>query len=413
MGVGEINLGTTIACERRALGATQEQVAEHLGVTKAAVSKWELGQSLPDVALLPKLAAYFGVTLDALLDYRPQLSEEEVQRAGYELSDAFAQDAEAAFAQCVDLTARYWSCWSLLMTVGDLLFSQAALGWQGASAESTERACDAAGACDAARAARATEAVPAAVPSLPQRCAAKAQELFERVSDHAEDADTVRCACVMLATLLAMQGKLDEAKRLLEPLMPTQPLGAEVLLASIYQRQGDTRAARRVQQRALLSGLLTFTTSLVGVASTASGAGDVARMHEVARVAEALQRSLDFTSWHPNFMTLVRRENAAAYLAEGRADEAFAELARFIDAAAEEAATYKRYPGGVTPLLFDEIPDLLHTDDKASEALGAGERAAASMSKAFAEALRNDPRWAAYVEDGRFTAAVARLDALQ
>lgn len=40
-----INIGRTIARERRRAGVTQEALAAHLGVSKAAVSKWELGVS--------------------------------------------------------------------------------------------------------------------------------------------------------------------------------------------------------------------------------------------------------------------------------------------------------------------------------------------------------------------------------
>lgn len=38
-----VNIGRTIARERRRAGVTQEALAAHLGVSKAAVSKWELG----------------------------------------------------------------------------------------------------------------------------------------------------------------------------------------------------------------------------------------------------------------------------------------------------------------------------------------------------------------------------------
>ena len=55
---------------------TQEQLAAFIGVTKASVSKWETGQSTPDIILLPQLAAYFDVSVDALIGYRPQLSKE-------------------------------------------------------------------------------------------------------------------------------------------------------------------------------------------------------------------------------------------------------------------------------------------------------------------------------------------------
>ena len=51
---------------RRELGLTQEGLAQKLGVTNQAVSKWESGQSCPDIALLPALADLFGITMDEL-----------------------------------------------------------------------------------------------------------------------------------------------------------------------------------------------------------------------------------------------------------------------------------------------------------------------------------------------------------
>ncbi len=72
-----VNIGRTVARERRRVGITQEQLADHLGVSKAAVSKWELGQSVPDVGLLPHIAAYFSLTLDELFDWRDELTQEE------------------------------------------------------------------------------------------------------------------------------------------------------------------------------------------------------------------------------------------------------------------------------------------------------------------------------------------------
>ena len=63
----EQTLGKRIVENRKRIGLTQDQLAEQLGVTAQAVSKWENDQSCPDIALLPKLANIFGITTDALL----------------------------------------------------------------------------------------------------------------------------------------------------------------------------------------------------------------------------------------------------------------------------------------------------------------------------------------------------------
>ena len=59
-------LGKQIAFFRKDHGLTQEALANQLGVTNQAVSKWESGLSCPDVQLLPQLADLFGISLDSL-----------------------------------------------------------------------------------------------------------------------------------------------------------------------------------------------------------------------------------------------------------------------------------------------------------------------------------------------------------
>ena len=60
-------LGKRISTRRRAMGMTQDQLAEKLGVTAQAVSKWENDQSCPDITTLPRLAEIFGISVDTLL----------------------------------------------------------------------------------------------------------------------------------------------------------------------------------------------------------------------------------------------------------------------------------------------------------------------------------------------------------
>lgn len=64
--MNEMNIGGRIAEMRKAMGLTQEQLASRLGVSYQAVSKWENGQSCPDIQLLPQIADIFDISLDAL-----------------------------------------------------------------------------------------------------------------------------------------------------------------------------------------------------------------------------------------------------------------------------------------------------------------------------------------------------------
>lgn len=67
MEVEALNIGNNIAFLRKQRGITQEELANELGVSAQAVSKWENNSSCPDVSLLTSIADYFGVTVDALL----------------------------------------------------------------------------------------------------------------------------------------------------------------------------------------------------------------------------------------------------------------------------------------------------------------------------------------------------------
>ena len=69
----EQSLGKRIAAQRKQLGLTQDQLAEKLGLTAQAISKWENDLSCPDISILPKLADIFGITTDTLLGRETEL----------------------------------------------------------------------------------------------------------------------------------------------------------------------------------------------------------------------------------------------------------------------------------------------------------------------------------------------------
>ncbi|MGN1347037.1 MAG: helix-turn-helix domain-containing protein [Eubacteriales bacterium] len=71
----QIRLGEQIREFRRRDGRTQEELANALGVTAQAVSRWEKGICYPDMELMPSMANFFGVSIDELFGYSNERSK--------------------------------------------------------------------------------------------------------------------------------------------------------------------------------------------------------------------------------------------------------------------------------------------------------------------------------------------------
>lgn len=74
-------IGRFIAVRRKERGLTQQQLADELGLTNKAISKWETGQGMPDITTLPILAEILGITADELL--KGELSQHVADKKEY------------------------------------------------------------------------------------------------------------------------------------------------------------------------------------------------------------------------------------------------------------------------------------------------------------------------------------------
>lgn len=86
----ELHIAEAILTRRREKGVTQEELAAYIGVSKASVSKWETGQSYPDITFLPQLAAYFNISIDELVGYEPQMTTQDIRKLYRKLCGEFA-----------------------------------------------------------------------------------------------------------------------------------------------------------------------------------------------------------------------------------------------------------------------------------------------------------------------------------
>ncbi len=77
---------------RKQRGLTQEQIAETLGVSCQAVSKWETNSSYPDISLLPIIADYFGVSVDYLIGHDTSKQIEEINTTCAHAGELFTEE---------------------------------------------------------------------------------------------------------------------------------------------------------------------------------------------------------------------------------------------------------------------------------------------------------------------------------
>ena len=96
----ELNIGMNIKRLRLAKGLTQEQLAELLTISTAAVSKWEAKNTYPDITMLFPLAEIFGVTVDELLGYDEAKAKVDIDKILAEYQQLYV---EGKFAEGKEL----------------------------------------------------------------------------------------------------------------------------------------------------------------------------------------------------------------------------------------------------------------------------------------------------------------------
>ena len=209
----EINIGKIITNKRREKGITQGELAEFIGVSKASVSKWEIGQSYPDITFLPRLASYFDISLDELMGYEPQMVEHEIRKLYEELSIQFAtKPFDEVVSRCRELTKKYFSCYPLLFNIAVLYVNY------GFTCGDEEKK---------------------------RSILKEAKELLTRVKEKSNDIGLRQIALNVEANSEVMQGNPEEVMALLEN-VNQQKLSPsfDALLSRAYMMTGRTKEAK-------------------------------------------------------------------------------------------------------------------------------------------------------------------------
>lgn len=102
-----ITLGEKIRALRKARNLSQDILAQYLGVSFQAVSKWENGSAMPDVAMLPAIASFFEVSIDELFDFNRLETDRKVQQACWDIAEYRNEEPERAERELRELLRQY------------------------------------------------------------------------------------------------------------------------------------------------------------------------------------------------------------------------------------------------------------------------------------------------------------------
>ncbi len=129
-----MQIGEVIRKYRKNNNMTQEDIANRLGVTAPAVNKWEKGNSLPDIMLLAPIARLLDISLDTLLSFREDLTDEEVNNLIKEADLRFGNESfEEVFLWAKKKMELYPNCEHLTLWMTHLLNARCSIMMVGGS----------------------------------------------------------------------------------------------------------------------------------------------------------------------------------------------------------------------------------------------------------------------------------------
>ncbi len=117
-----MQIGEVIRKYRKNKNMTQEDMAKRLGVTTPAVNKWEKGVTQPDIMLLAPIARCLDITLETLLSFHVEPTEEEIKGIVREMDEKFDNESfDAVFQYAKTLIQQYPNCNQLIWQLALIL----------------------------------------------------------------------------------------------------------------------------------------------------------------------------------------------------------------------------------------------------------------------------------------------------
>lgn len=369
-----IEISETLAQLRQQMGLTQEEAASHLGITKAAVSKWECGQSLPDISLLPAIASLYSTTIDDLLGCTQELDSATINEIYQNALTLLKEKYETGLEYVLMQARKNWNHPELLRLLGASLFAQipALPGFDEEMLESDSLLC-----------------------------AQETERIIRRAMQISSEETAYLTELPALTRILMWTGRRSEAEELLNGQVKNEPNLQAELLAQLYNEDGRKEEGIAVLQRALLISVLETQTAMASMTSLI----DDEQLSDLAEFAKSIQSNAEFISLFPTLMPTIRLQQAKNFSNAKLLEDALIALELFtgeLDKATEVISN------PINPRIFDKVQDMMWADTDASTSKVRSE-AAATLREAYALSLATDDVWIPLRDNARFQNIVSRI----
>ena len=363
----ELNIAKTLILKRKEKGITQDELANYIGVSKSSVSKWETGQSYPDVTFLPQLASYFNITVDELISYEPQMIKEDIKKCYRRFCEDFSlRPFEEVINEVRELVKKYYSCFPLLLYMGILMINHHDI------VEEKKR----------------------------EPLINEAKEIFIRIQVMCKDVEICHQSKSMEAACYIMLNQPIQVIGLMQDC--TFPIMNEMqLLAQGQMMSGQPEKANEILQIGAYQALISLVQNLIGILPTI----DISQTKEIENRILAISNTFDMDSLSPSTMLTMYLTQAHIHMASGDEDIVFTALQRYVDLATRD----------IYPLTLHGDDFFNRIDRWSSELiLGVDAPRANSIVKAgIAAAIKDNPEFSSLSENIKYKFLIEKISVLE
>lgn len=291
----ELKIGKRIQDLRKQKGLTQEQVAAALNISAAAVSKWETDTTYPDITILNPLARLLGVSVDVLLDFQEQMTEEECMKRMEKADTLFStRNWEEGQQYCEELLKEFPTDLFLKFRVASTYMQYA-----GASLQE----------------------------EILKQQMERSITLFEE-STASENAEISETAWYVLSGLYCMNEEYEKGLEAVEKL-PQPDFDARSMKSSILYQMGKLEESEKLTQRCLYEEIRNAGLSLVSLAKIAGEESEYEKAFRFLDAAQELETLFEESSLG-GVNVMVSQMKLGILVKQGKKDQALSELKHLV-----------------------------------------------------------------------------------